>query len=44
MNQKEVEIILIEDNQDDANLTMHAFKSRNLFNNIIHLKKRTGSY
>lgn len=38
MNTQEIEIILVEDNPDDANLTIRAFKSRNLFNNLIHLK------
>lgn len=38
MNPQEIEIILVEDNPDDAMLTMRAFKSRNLFNNLIHLK------
>lgn len=38
MNAQEIEIILIEDNPDDAALTIRAFKSRNLFNSLIHLK------
>lgn len=33
-----IEIILIEDNLDDAALTIRAFKSRNLYNNLVHLK------
>lgn len=38
MNTQEIEIILIEDNPDDAALTIRAFKLHNLFNNLIHLK------
>jgi CheY-like chemotaxis protein len=38
MNTQEIEIILIEDNPDDAALTIRAFKARNLFNSLIHLK------
>lgn len=38
MTTQEIEIILVEDNPDDANLTIRAFKSRNLYNNLIHLK------
>jgi two-component system response regulator len=38
MNPSEIEIILVEDNQDDATLTIRALRSQNLFNNIIHLK------
>jgi two-component system, response regulator len=38
MNDNLVEIILVEDNQDDAALTKHAFKKYNLCNNLIHLK------
>jgi two-component system response regulator len=34
----EIEIILIEDNPDDAMLTKRAFKTNNLANNLIHLK------
>ena len=33
-----VEILLIEDNIDDAELTIHALKKKNLGNNLIHLK------
>ncbi|MFL5753827.1 MAG: response regulator, partial [Bacteroidia bacterium] len=34
----EIEIILVEDNPDDAALTIRAFKSRHLFNSMVHLK------
>jgi CheY-like chemotaxis protein len=33
-----LEILLVEDNPDDAALTKRAFKSHNLSNNLIHLK------
>ena len=32
-----VEILLIEDNPDDAGLTIHALKKNNLANNLLHL-------
>lgn len=32
-----VEILLIEDNPDDAGLTIHALKKHNLANNLLHL-------
>lgn len=32
-----VEILLIEDNPDDAGLTIHALKKYNLANNLLHL-------
>jgi two-component system, response regulator len=38
MNVQDIEIILVEDNPDDAALTIRAFKSRSLFNSLIHLK------
>jgi two-component system, response regulator len=38
MTTHEIEIILVEDNPDDAALTMRAFKTRNLFNRMVHLK------
>ena len=34
----EIEIILVEDNQDDAALVIRALKKNNLANNLIHLK------
>ena len=33
----EVEIILVEDNPDDAALAIRALKKNNLANNLIHL-------
>lgn len=38
MTQNEVEIILVEDNPDDAMLTKRALKNNNISNSIIHLK------
>jgi CheY-like chemotaxis protein len=38
MNINEIEILLIEDNLDDAELTIRALKRKNLANNLIHLK------
>lgn len=35
-----LEIILVEDNPNDAELTVRALKKNNLLNNIIHLKDR----
>jgi two-component system, response regulator len=35
---KKIKIILIEDNFDDANLTIFAFRSESLDKNILHLK------
>ena len=32
-----VEILLVEDNPDDAGLTIHALKKHNLANNVLHL-------
>lgn len=32
-----VEILLVEDNPDDAGLTIHALKKHNLANNLLHL-------
>jgi two-component system response regulator len=37
MNSKEIEILLVEDNPDDAELTIRALKKQNLANNLIHL-------
>ncbi len=34
----EIEIILVEDNMDDAALTKRAFKTHQIGNNLIHLK------
>jgi len=38
MNIDQIEIILVEDNMDDAALTKRAFKTHHLNNNLIHLK------
>jgi two-component system response regulator len=38
MTNYELEIILIEDNPDDAALTIRALKKQNLANKLIHLK------
>ncbi|MDB5284610.1 MAG: response regulator [Bacteroidota bacterium] len=37
MNQ-EVEILLVEDNMSDAEMTIRALKKNNLANNVVHLK------
>jgi len=34
----EIEIVLVEDNPDDAELTIRALKKNNIFNSLIHLK------
>ena len=38
MINREVEILLVEDNPDDANLAIRALKKQNLANKLIHLK------
>jgi two-component system response regulator len=38
MQAQEIEIILVEDNPDDAGLTIRALKKQNLANNLVHLK------
>ena len=38
MNTDEVEIVLVEDNPDDAELTLRALKKSNISNHIIHLE------
>jgi len=38
MENTDVEIILIEDNPDDAELTIRALRKSNLINRIVHLK------
>jgi two-component system response regulator len=38
MDSNEIEIILVEDNLDDATLVIRALKKNNLANNLIHLK------
>ena len=35
MNSSEVDILLVEDNQDDAELALHALRRENLANNIF---------
>lgn len=37
MNNQEVEILIVEDNPDDAELTIRALKKQKLINNLIHL-------
>jgi two-component system, response regulator len=37
MIQNAIDIILVEDNLDDAQLTIRALKKRNLANNLLHL-------
>ncbi|HTB32319.1 MAG TPA: response regulator, partial [Bacteroidia bacterium] len=38
MESNEVEILLVEDNANDAEMTIRALKKNNLSNKIIHLK------
>jgi two-component system response regulator len=38
MNNREISIILVEDNMDDAALAIRALKKSNLANNLIHLQ------
>jgi two-component system response regulator len=38
MNNIEISVILVEDNMDDAALTIRALKKNNLANNLIHLQ------
>jgi CheY-like chemotaxis protein len=37
-NDEEVEIVLVEDNPDDAALTIRALRIHHLANNLVHLK------
>ncbi|NJN28114.1 MAG: response regulator [Cyclobacteriaceae bacterium] len=37
MNANAIDIILVEDNPDEAKLTIRALKKRNLANNLLHL-------
>ncbi|HLC83509.1 MAG TPA: response regulator [Bacteroidia bacterium] len=36
--ENEIEILLVEDNMSDAEMTMRALRKNNLTNNILHLK------
>ena len=38
MSNHEIEILLVEDNPDDAALTIRALKKQNLANKLVHLK------
>lgn len=38
MNYSEIEIILVEDNMDDATLAIHSLRQKKLTNKIVHLK------
>jgi two-component system response regulator len=38
MDTKEIEILLVEDNMEDAELTIHSLKRINLANNLFHVK------
>lgn len=38
MHSNIIEILLVEDNQDDAELTIRALKKHNLANNLLHLQ------
>ena len=38
MEKREVEILLIEDNLNDAELTMRALRKNKITNNLVHLK------
>lgn len=37
MIQREIEILLVEDDADDAELTIHTLKKHNLVNTLLHL-------
>ena len=38
MDNNQVEILLIEDNPNDAELTIRALKKNNIFNSLVHLE------
>jgi hypothetical protein len=38
MNQNPVDLLLVEDNQFDAELTIRELKNHNLANNLFHVK------
>jgi CheY-like chemotaxis protein len=37
MNYQEVEVLIVEDNEEDAELTLRALKKHRLANNVVHL-------
>ena len=38
MERSQIEILLVEDNMDDAEMTIHALRKNNLTNKLIHVK------
>ena len=38
MERSQIEILLVEDNMDDAEMTVHALRKNNLANKLIHMK------
>jgi two-component system response regulator len=38
MENREIEILLVEDNTEDAEMTVRALKKKNIGNHIVHLK------
>ncbi len=38
MENKEVDILIVEDSMDDANLTIRSLKKNNISNNLFHVK------
>jgi two-component system response regulator len=38
MENSQIEILLVEDNVDDAEMTIHALRKNNLANKLIHMK------
>ena len=38
MNPDSVEVLLVEDNRTDAELTIRELKKHNMANNLVHLK------
>ena len=38
MERSQIEILLVEDNMDDAEMTIHALRKNNLANKLIHMK------
>jgi len=37
-NHTEVEVLLVEDNPRDAEMTLRTLRKRNLANNVVHVK------